>query len=150
MKARWLLISIVLSGLLLWGGYTATLISSAQTLTTSFVDFGGEINCQGYRYIILYIQIDQGDADDIQIRALHKHTAAGSVEYYSPILTIGSSAIKVESEYAEFNVDEDKPYRLVYDLTTTTDEKWVQFQIRMATDGGTDGVITTAYYTKSN
>lgn len=136
-------IVLILTICLFAGGYDGMVISSAQTLTDTMADLGGEITTTGFNYLIIYIEIDINLSNDVQLQALSKHTTAGSDEYVDAIFTEGSSDIKVEPDYLEFNVDEDKKYKLVYKLNGAS---YIQLQARVVTVGGTAAQIDSCYY----
>ena len=57
------------------------LISSAQTLTTSFADIGFEVPCAWYKTLFLRLKITIQNSIWVQLQALPKHTSAGTEEY---------------------------------------------------------------------
>ena len=130
----------------LFAGYDGAVISSAQTLTDTMADLGGEITTTGYNYLIIYIEIDINDSTDVQLQALSKHTSAGTDEYIDAIFTEGSSIIKVEPDYIQFNVDENKKYKLVYRLNGAD---YIQLQVMAVVVGGTAGQIDSCYYKRT-
>lgn len=120
------------------------LIAAAQTLTTSFTDFGFEVPTSGYRFFKLWLNIDINQGTGVQIRALEKHTSAGTDEYKMRIETVSSTKISIDNEIVEFP-NADDLYTLVWDLHNTT--PYIQLQMKESVDGGTDSIILSAYYT---
>ena len=84
------------------------IISSAQTLTNSWEDLGEEIDCRDCHSIGVFLTIDINSSTNVRIKALGKHTKAGTEEYNMPIKTVSSSDVKIEDEYLEFNDDSDQ------------------------------------------
>lgn len=121
--------------------------TTAQNVTDSWVDLGVEIVAFGYNKIGLWLDIDINDSNNIQIRALAKNSNINTTnEYALPIQTVGTSDVKVEKEYFEFNVDEDAKYLLEIDTGGHATE--VQIQVKAGTVGGTAGQIESVYATK--
>lgn len=132
-----------------WGSKYNTvipIIGAAQTLTTSFVDLGSgfEIPCMGYKTLAIWIKLTIQQSVGVQIQALAKHTSAGSEEYNLPIETISATLVQVNPEIVQFP-DANGLFLLKIALDNVI--PYVQLQIKMTTDGGTDGTIDTAYYT---
>ena len=133
-----------------WSRYTdqEELISSAQTLTTSFADLGPEIDMRGYNKLGLWITVDINDASDVELRILHKHTLAGSEEYREIYLGSPSGNITtINLNDYQVASDADQLFKFVVDVDGTS--PYVQIQARMKTDGGVDADIDAAYITKS-
>lgn len=122
-----------------------TLISSAQTMTTSWADVGTEISTKGYRYITFWLTVDINNSNDQRIRAIAKHTASGSEEYSLVIKTVSASDVKIEEEYLEFNVDADQLVAVTFELGNTT--PYVQLQAQVGTLGATAADLDAVYYT---
>lgn len=127
------------------GPYELVAAASPQNLTTSWVDLGAELDVEGARHIGLYVNLDINDSVNARVRLLVKHTSASTDEYVLPIRSIGTSDVKVEDEYTEFNVDADQKVFLSWDLDGLT--CFVQFQVQTETVGSTAGQIDSAYVT---
>ena len=124
-----------------------TLVSSAQILQSGdFQDLGSEISCQGQNTIGVWLTIDINGAQNVRVRALAKHTSAGSEEYKLPIRTVSASNVKVEDEYIEFNDDVDQLMLLGFDTDNII--PYVQLQVMAAYSGSPGGEIDKAYITK--
>ncbi len=123
------------------------LISSPQLFTTSFVDLGVPIDCVGFNNLAIWIKIDINDSLNARIRALGKFAIDDVDEYFFPIKTVSSSDIKVETEYVEFNIDQDQSYVINYSINNVI--PYVQFQISVGTLGAIPGSILSAYITRS-
>ena len=117
--------------------------ASPQAFTGSWADLGSELVVKGARAIGLWVTLDINDTVNPRVRALVKHTAAGTEEYLLPIRTVGASAVLVEDEYVEFNVDADQLMLLSWDLDGLVPV--VQFQIQAGTAGVSPGQIDAAY-----
>jgi hypothetical protein len=128
-----------------WSRYTNSeaIISSAQTLTTSFADLGPEIDVQGYSICILWIKITIQQSQGVQIQGLLKHTYAGSEEYNFVIKQQGSPS-SINADLIELP-NSNGLYGIPFECRGMT---YLQFQVKMSVDGGTDGTIDTAYVTK--
>lgn len=134
----------------IWMRYTppVELISSAQTLTTSFADLGNEIDMRGYNQLGLWLNVDINQASDVEIRILHKHTPAGSEEYREIYLgTPGSNITIISLNDYQVGADSDQLFKI--NILVSATSPYIQVQAREATDGGTDADIDTAYVTKA-
>ena len=128
-------------------GYDGALITTAQDLTTSWVDLGSEIDVAGYGQLHLWLTIDINLGANVRVRVLDKHTEDGTEEYVRPILTPSLSVVLAEPEYLEFNVDEDNKYHLAFDVDRVT--AYCQVQVQAGTVGATKAQIDAAYYSRS-
>ena len=139
-----ILMFVLLLILPIHAGYRGVLVAvaSPQTITNAWADLGGEIPTFNYNYLIIWINIDIGTTTNVRIQALSKHTSAGTDEYIDALYTAGSSDMKVEPEYIEFDVDEDKKYILKYKLRNATN--YIQLQVQSSNSG--DGQIDSCYY----
>jgi hypothetical protein len=120
------------------------LISSAQNITTSWVDLGPEVSMYGYNTLKLYLDVDYNSAADVRFRVLDKHESAGAKEYIPQIETFGTSNILVEPAYWQLVGDTDKQLTLVYETDNAT--PYVQVQVTAVTAG--TGQILTAHYVR--
>jgi hypothetical protein len=114
------------------------LISSAQDLTAVWADLGSEIQTDKYRWLKIWIQLDINNGANVRIRILEKTALAGSIEYVQAIETVGTSDLKIEDLYYEFNVDADQNVVLLVELRNTVPVCQVQVQ------AGTAGAPTAA------
>lgn len=122
-----------------------TLKGAAQSLTTSWTDYGAEIDTDGHEHISLWLDMDINDSQNARIRMLAKYASSGADEYVLPIKTVTSSVVTVESEYFEFMVDENQKRIIEFDLDNVV--PFVQFQIQAGTVGSTAGQILDTMYT---
>ena len=115
---------------------------SEQTITNSWVDLPAvEIPCQGYTLMVLYVVLDINSSTNVRIRALGKKASAGANEYTLMIETIGTTDIKVDAEYIEFNTDADQSAILkIY----TDGLPYVQLQVQSSNNS--DGQIDLLDY----
>ena len=123
------------------------LISFFQLLTTTFVDLGDPINCIGFNNLSVWLKIDINDSLNVRIRAFGKFTFDDVDKYHFPIKTVSSSDIKLESEYIEFNIDQDQNYVINYSINNTI--PFVQFQVAASTLGINPGAILAFSITRS-
>jgi len=118
------------------------LIAAAQTITTSYADVWFEIPCAWYKTLFLWLKITIQGATSVTIKALPKHTSAGTEEYNFVTITPWSPSTIVAETISlpvanwlyciPFNVANGVPY--------------IQMQAIM-TDGGTDPTIDSCFYT---
>lgn len=121
------------------------LISSAQNLTASWADLGGEIDARGFNHLAVWITLDINDSQDARIQALGKHTAAGTEEYGLIFGVTRGTGATVTAEYYELNSDADQ--LVVLDIPLNNVVPYVQLQVQAGTAGTTPGQIDAAYYT---
>jgi hypothetical protein len=131
-----------------WSRYTdpETLITAAQSMTTSWADLGSEIDCRGYNSLGAWLTVASGSSNDFRVRVLAKHTYAGSEEYNIPIRTVSASDVKIEPEYVEFNVDQNQLMVVAWDTDNII--PYTQLQISCSATGSVSGQVTAAYITK--
>lgn len=122
------------------------LITAPQTLTNVYADLGAEVACSGYSYLGIWIKCTVQDSTGISVKALAKHTAAGTEEYSLPIQTVSTTEIAVTPEIVTFPDGTNFLYLLVVNLFNVI--PYVQFQVKFTTDGGADATIDNAYITK--
>lgn len=146
MKKLKLLFILPFLVLLLHGAYTGVLTSTAQNLTTSWVDLGGEIDVgtKKFNTIHLWLNIDINDSNNVRFKILDKWESAGSDEYERATISTTANKGLVEPTSYEFNVDEDKKYHFVFGLDNVT--PYIQIQVQVGTAGATPGQIDSAYY----
>lgn len=122
--------------------------ATTQDLTASWVDIGSEIQTEGYKQLLLWVNLDINSSNNARIRVLAKRANAGADEYVLPIKTIGTSDVKIEDEYFEFNDDADQKMVIPIDLDNLI--PWVQVQVQAGTVGATAGKIVSIYYSLGN
>ncbi|MCK5019702.1 MAG: hypothetical protein KAS32_21770 [Candidatus Peribacteraceae bacterium] len=128
-----------------------SLITSAQDVTTSWVDLGSEVSTFGYNSLGIWVVIDINDSSDIRLRAVAKHESAGSDEYPLSIETVGSAGnvIRVLQHYWEFDVDSDRKNILTISIDGIV--PYVQLQVQARVAGTTPlipGQIDSIHYTR--
>jgi hypothetical protein len=126
------------------------IIAAAQTITTAWADLGPEIALAGYTKVALWLNLTIGQANNIRVRALAKHTSAGTEEYSLPITRVEAPDgapwfLSSQAEFVEFDLDADQKAILTWDIDNVI--PFVQFQVMMVTDGGTDPTVATANIT---
>ena len=124
---------------------------SAQAFTTSWADLGSEIDMYGYSKLGVWLTLDVNAANNMRLRALAKLDAgsggdSSGAEFQLPINSVGSSDVKVEGEYYEFNVDADGNFLL--EIETDGLIPIIQLQIQVGTDGGADAEVDYCQITK--
>lgn len=124
-----------------------TLLGTAQDVTAAWADAGAEIPMSGYTKLGVWINIDINDSENFRIRALAKHTSAGSDEYVVPIRTVYTDKVTLEDEYLEFNDDEDQ--LVLFEVDTNNLIPYIQLQIQAGVVGATAGQADEIVITKS-
>lgn len=122
----------------IYSRYTdAETLVSAQDLTVAYADFGAEIDMTGYNRLGVYVTADVNDSLDVSLKALGKHTSAGTDEYEIDGMTIKALWTTVVSDfktYYEFDIGTLPIIQLqaiagtvgttAGDLTIVIDKKW--------------------------
>jgi len=108
------------------------LVTSAQDITTSWVDMGNEIDVRGFTQLNLYVTLDINDGVDVRIKALGKHEFGGTDEFDFSIETEAASDIKIEPKYIEFNTDVDQLQVIKFE---TFGVPYIQIQVMAVTAG---------------
>lgn len=121
-------------------------VGSPQALTNAWVNLGPRVFVQGAQAIGLWLTLDINLSNNARVRPLIAHTVGGAL-HTLPIKTVGASAVLLEPEYDEFNVDADRLMAISWDLDGVVAE--VQFQVMVAVVGGTAGEIDAAWVTTS-
>lgn len=92
-----------------WNQYTdAETLVTAQDLTASYADFGAEIDMRGYTKLGVWIVTDVNNSENVNLKALLKHTSAG-IDAYEILDGTGVVALWTTTPadgklYIEFNV----------------------------------------------
>lgn len=122
------------------------IIAAAQTLTTSFADLWPEIDCRGFNTVTIWLKGTVNASTGIQLRALGKHTYAGTEEMALPIESVTTAVINVTPEIVQF----PDWINFLYAITAKVNNSipYIQRQVKMSVDGGTDWTIDTANLTK--
>lgn len=122
------------------------LISSAQNLTNAWADLGAQQYVAGAVAVGIWITLDINDSTNARVRLLGSHTSGGA-EFVLPIKTVGASAVLVEGEYFEFNVDADQLMIIGSGLDGVI--PYVQVQVMAGAVGVSAGQIDAAAMTTS-
>ena len=118
-----------------------TLLAAAQNLTTAWVNLGAQLDTRGVRAVALYLTVDINDGANVRVRAMAAHALAGT-EHTLAIKTVAASAIAIEAEYLEFNVDTDQDMMITWDIAGVV--PYTQFQVQAGTAGATAAQIDAA------
>ena len=124
-----------------------SLLAAAQNFTAAWVDVGPEIPTAGCTHLGVWLNLDVNDSLNMRIKALAKHTIAGTDEYELVIRTLSATDVKVDAGYIEFNTDADQKVLLCIPLDGVV--PYVQLQILAGTVGGTAGQVDSLYATKA-
>jgi len=124
------------------------IIAAAQDFTATWLELGAEIPTSGVTHLGVWLVLTIHDSTDLRIRALAKHTSAGTDEYEIPIRVLSATDVKVQGGYIEFNVDADQKVILCVPLDGVV--PFIQLQIEAGVLGvGTDAHVDSAYTTKA-
>lgn len=124
------------------------LITSAQTLTDSWADLGGEQDMSKYKRCMVWLNIDINDSQNVRVRAVGKLSKNAANEYNLPIKTTSSSQVTIQDEFMEFNDDADQ--KVLLEIVTNGLIPFVQLQVEAGTVGASAGQIDEADITFSN
>lgn len=135
-----------------------SVLTQAQTLTTSWADVGSEINTQGSSVLGVWATITQNDAQQVRFRLLPKRESNGTLEYlfmqgvsqtsttmtnidtlqphYFEVVDAANGSAKVTARHIFI------PFEL-YHLVP-----YVQLQVQVASSTGTAGNINSVYITE--
>jgi hypothetical protein len=121
-----------------WNQYTdvETLVT-AQDLTSSYANFGSEIDMRGYNRLGIYIITDVNDSENVDLNVLGKHTSGGTDLYnINGISTVSlwTTSASDDKNYYEFDIGTIPFIQLqavaetvgatAGDLTIGIDKKW--------------------------
>lgn len=109
-------------------------LSSATALGTAWADIGTAIAVGGAHFISAWVDVDINNSTNPRFRLVGQ-TASGGSAYTLPIQTVGASAVSVEDEYYELNVDADQKMVLTWEPRGAV--PFVKFQAQVGTAGGT-------------
>lgn len=114
-----------------WNHYTdgSTLVS-AQDLTSSYADYGAEIDVRGYTRLGLFIVMDVNDSEDVDLKFLAKHESGGTDEYEV-------DGLSEERLWSGSGTDAKKYYEI--DVGTVP---YIQLQAKAGVVGATAGDLT--------
>jgi hypothetical protein len=118
------------------------LISSAQTLSTTWSDLGSVVGTEDAQNIALFAAVTISDSVNVRFRALGQHPSS-TTEYTQMILTAAASSIAAEDRYVELNADADQDVAIVWELDRVY--PLVQFQVQVSAVNTTAGQIDEAY-----
>jgi len=129
------------------------LITALQAFTTSFVDIGFEVPCAWYKRVKFWFTLDINQWLNPRIKFLQKHTYAWSEEYpvcptyvcVSAPATYIETVDWVNAQYFEIDTDADQLFTATVQIDNLT--PYIQLQIQIGTDWGTDAEIDALYYT---
>jgi len=114
-----------------WDRYTdSEELVSAQDLTSSYVDFGSEIDLRGYSKLVVGVIKDVNDSQDVDMKILGKTVFGGTDEY-------DIDSIPVERLWSGAGSDGKTMY--VFDITGIP---VVQVQAKAGVAGATPGNLT--------
>ena len=124
------------------------LITSAQNLTNAWADLGGQVEMVKNSKTAIWIVLDINSSENARLRVLAQRYKNDTKEYVLPIKVVGSSDVKVQDEYFEFNDDADQ--NVILEIDTAGLIPYLQFQVMAGTVGATAGQIDEADLTFLN
>lgn len=135
----------------IWSRYTdaESLITAAQTLTTSFADLGAEVCTSGYNTIGIWVKCTAQDSDEIQFRVQALHEVGGTEKYDLPVEIVSAEKITISPEVQEF--PDTANFLYILKVNSANVIPYMQFQVKYTvfeSGGSTPGTIDTAYVTK--
>lgn len=133
-----------------WIRYTdpESIGTGSSIASGAFIDWGNEIDMRGYNTLTVFCELLIANSTDVGVRALGKHASAGANEYNQIIKTVGSSDVKVEDHYYEFNDDSNQ--FMILDFEIGNGIPYIQLQHRArTTDAGNASGSLTASFVKS-
>lgn len=123
-----------------------SLISSAQTLTGSFADVGGEINVANKNFIHFRVTLNINSATDARFKFLSKGTSGGATECTMDhsVITGTNCSVAADDSYIEQDADADQ----VFLIRVPLDRSVNYLQLQSMTAGGTaDATLDAVTYT---
>lgn len=123
-----------------------TLSTTTQAFTTSWVDYGAEVETHGVKTLNLWVDLDINSTNDARIRVLGKMTKGATNEYNMVIKKVNTTEVQIDDHYIEFHVDADQKAIIPIDLNYAF--PFVQVQVSCGTVGATAGEIESIYMTK--
>ena len=129
-------------------GYTP-ISTTAQDLTTSWADFGSEVEVWNHRSMGLWCNNDINNGANIRVRVLAKGVSGGTDEFILPIKIVGTTETKLSLGYYEFDSDADQ--KVLLEITLANLVPYVQVQVQAGTAGApTAAQMDFIYYTLGN
>ena len=122
------------------------LISSAQTITSSFADVGGEINVAGKLFAHFRVTLNINSATDARFKFLSKGTSGGATECTMDHSVISGTncSVAADDSYIEQDADADQ----VFLIRVPLDRCVNHLQMQVMTGGGThDATLDAVTYT---
>ena len=134
-----------------------SLLTEAQTLTTSWADVGDEINVNGASVLGLWATVTQKDSNPVQFRFLPKRASAGREEYgyLRPVVNGSTKTSLVDVDTLQ------EHYFEILDSGSPNSERhvyvpfelyhlvpYVQLQVKVTNLGATAGDINSVYVTE--
>ncbi len=120
------------------------LLTSAKTLTVSWADIGVEISTDGKNDIDFWIKLTINSSNNVQFRALAKHTNAHADEY--DIMTETYSAGKNTEDATIHELNTDANQKVMFHIPLKRDTPVIQLQAKVLTVGATGATIDEVKY----
>ena len=140
-----LLLSLSVFGSIEGNDYTfpVQLITSAQNVTSVWTDVGSPVEVTGYARIVYDLDVDINDSSNVRLRLVRKTSSTDTVDRLFMIETVGTSDIKVEDTYYEFNDDADIQAVLDFNIIPV---QYLQLQTQVSAEGSTKAQLDAVSY----
>lgn len=119
-----------------------TTLATAQTITGSWVNLGGEINMEYAKTLGLWIKLNINDSLNVKIRARALYEEHGVDPFTLPIKAVSTTKVVVRPECIEFGEDSDQC--MILQVDTARIIPLIQIQVMAETVGASAGIITYA------
>lgn len=120
------------------------LLTSPQAITVSWADVGGEIDTDGHNDIAFWIKITINNSNNVQFRALVKHTKDHADEYDLMTETYSGGKNTEDATIHELNTDADQ--KIMFHIPLKEDTPVTQLQVRFLTAGATSATLDEVKY----
>ncbi len=120
------------------------LLTTPKTLTVSWADIGGEIPTDGNNDIAFWIKLTINDSQNVQLRALAKHTEGNADEYNILTETYSAGKNTEDATIHELNTDADQ--KVMFHIPLKGDTPVIQLQAKVLTVGATGATIDEVKY----
>ena len=116
-----------------------TLLTSPQTLTSSWADVGVEISTDGHFDLALWVKLTINNSNNVQFRGLAKHIKGHADEYEVLSETYSGGVNTEDAIIHELNSDADQ--KVMFHIHLKGDTPVIQVQARVLTVGATGATL---------
>jgi len=122
--------------------FPVALISSAQSVSSNWLDVGNPVEVTGYKRIGLDINLEILDSNNVRLRWVRQE-ASGGTDRVHIIETVGASSVAVAARYYEFSSDSDQNVSLDFNIFPIN---YVQLQVQAGTEGSSVAQLNAVKY----